>query len=123
MMIAQRNEQSQLQIDYSLSTFSIHLCVFFLSRKEFHSFAVGELQINYYQREEEVRLDLSGIGVKKKAVLNVLTGSAPDEMNDFDNPDRIKLIKKELDNCSTEMLLKLDPMSANVIEFSLESGL
>ena len=44
-MIAQRNEQSQLQIDYSLSTFSIHLCVFFLSRKEFHSFAVGELQI------------------------------------------------------------------------------
>jgi alpha-N-arabinofuranosidase len=79
--------------------------------------------INYYQREEEVRLDLSGIEVKKRAVLNVLTGSAPDEMNDFDNPDRIRVQKKVLDNCSTEMFLKLDPMSANVIEFSLESGL
>jgi len=45
-MIAQRKEQSQLQIDYSLSTLSLRSCVFFLSEKVFHSFSVGELQIN-----------------------------------------------------------------------------
>jgi len=43
-MIAQRKEQSQLQIDYSLSTLSLRSCVFFLSEKVFHSFSVGELQ-------------------------------------------------------------------------------
>lgn len=58
--------------------------------------------IDYYQKEEEVRLDLSGIDVKERAVLNVLTGSAPDEMNDFDNPYQIRLLEEELDNCSTE---------------------
>ncbi len=46
-MIAQRKEQSQLQIDYSLSTLSLRSCVFFLSEKVFHSFSVGELQIRH----------------------------------------------------------------------------
>jgi len=47
-MIAQRKEQSQLQIDYSLSTLSLRSCVFFLSEKVFHSFSVGELQSKAY---------------------------------------------------------------------------
>jgi alpha-N-arabinofuranosidase len=40
-------------------------------------------------------------------------------MNDFDNPERIKLGTKELTSCSPQMTVKLEPMSANVIEFSL----
>ncbi len=49
-MIAQRKEQSQLQIDYSLSTLSLRSCVFFLSEKVFHSFSVGELQVKEKNR-------------------------------------------------------------------------
>ncbi len=79
--------------------------------------------INYYQKDVEVSLDLSGIEVQKRAVQHVLTGSAPDEMNDFENPERIKLGSKELTSCSPEMTVKLDSMSANVIEFSLDGKL
>ena len=44
-MTAQKKEQSQFQIDHLMSTLSQQYCVFFLSGKEFHSFAVGELQL------------------------------------------------------------------------------
>jgi alpha-N-arabinofuranosidase len=79
--------------------------------------------INYYQKEADIRLDLSGLEVKKKADRYVLTGSAPDEMNDFDNPDRIHLVNDELATGTGEMNLRLAPMSASVIEFTLEKTL
>ena len=79
--------------------------------------------INYYQKETDIRLDLSGLEAKKKADRYVLTGSAPDEMNDFDNPDRIHLVNDELAVGTREMNLRLAPMSASVIEFTLEKTL
>lgn len=81
---------------------------------------LGLALVNYYDKEPvEVTIDVSDLNVAQSAT--VLELSAPDvfAVNDFENPDRIHVIKKTFSFSSSYFVIELPPSSLNVIELSL----
>ena len=80
--------------------------------------------VNYHDKEPaEVEIDVSDLKVEKSGVVFELSSPDPFIGNDFENPDRVRVIQRNFELKAPRFMIRLPPFSVSVLEVALEMPL
>ena len=76
--------------------------------------------VNTSGESKEVNINLDGASVEEKATVEYVTSNSLTDENSFENPEKVSIKTKEIDNVSSEFRFDSDKYSANVIRIKLK---
>jgi alpha-N-arabinofuranosidase len=80
--------------------------------------------VNYHEKEPaEVEIDVSDLNTGKSGIFLELNASDPFIGNDFENPDRVQVVERELTLEASRFAIRLSPSSLSVLEVPLKTPL